>query len=564
MRWTRSLIPTLRDDPADAEAISHKLMVRAGLVRQLAAGIYVYLPLGLRVIEKVNAIIRQEMNGIGGQEIEMPVLLPAEIWQQSGRWDAIGGEMFRLKDRNGRDMCLGMTHEEVIAWIAAREIRSYRDLPQIWYQIQTKERDEARPRSGVLRTREFLMKDSYTLDPDAAALEISYHAHKDAYCRIFDRCGVTYVVVQSDPGMMGGSGSHEFMAPSAAGEDDVALCEACGYAANVELARGVPSAAPSSDAKRQEVATPDARTIAEVSAQLKIDPAATIKTLVFIGPDGPVLALVRGDHALHERKLARVLGAEARPAHPGEIEKTLGVAPGSVGPLDVRSARIIADESLREGRYVVGANREGFHVTGVKPGEDFTPEWADLQVALPGEGCPSCGKHLRIERVIEIGNIFKLGTKYSVPLGATYLDERGQQQPIVMGSYGIGPARIAAAAVEQRHDADGIVWPWAIAPFHVHLVPVSVKDAGQMAASEELYRELRAAGFDVLMDDREERAGVKFKDADLLGVPIRVTIGNALAKEGVVEVRQRATKADRRVPKAEVVGVIREMAQTIS
>jgi prolyl-tRNA synthetase len=564
MRWTRSLIPTLRDDPADAEAISHKLMVRAGLVRQLAAGIYVYLPLGLRVIEKVNAIIRQEMNGIGGQEIEMPVLLPAEIWQQSGRWDAIGGEMFRLKDRNGRDMCLGMTHEEVIAWLAAREIRSYRDLPQIWYQIQTKERDEARPRSGVLRTREFLMKDSYTLDPDAAALEISYHAHKDAYCRIFDRCGVTYVVVQSDPGMMGGSGSHEFMAPSAAGEDDVALCEACGYAANVELARGVPSAAPSSDAKRQEVATPGARTIAEVSAQLKIDPAATIKTLVFIGPDGPVLALVRGDHALHERKLARVLKAEGRPAHPEEVQKTLGVAPGSVGPLDVRGARIIADESLREGRYVVGANREGFHVTGVKPGEDFTAEWADLQVALAGEGCPSCGKALRIERVIEVGNIFKLGTKYSVALGATYLDERGQQQPIVMGSYGIGPARIAAAAVEQRHDADGIVWPWAIAPFHVHLVPVSVKDAGQMAAAEELYRDLRAAGFDVLMDDREERAGVKFKDADLLGVPIRVTVGNALAKEGVVEVRQRATKADRRVPKAEVVGVIREMAQTIS
>jgi prolyl-tRNA synthetase len=564
MRWTRSLIPTLRDDPADAEAISHKLMVRAGLVRQLAAGLYVYLPLGLRVIEKVNAIIRQEMNGIGGQEIEMPVLQPAEIWQQSGRWDAIGGEMFRLKDRNGRDMCLGMTHEEIIAWLAAREIRSYRDLPQIWYQIQTKERDEARPRSGVLRTREFLMKDSYTLDPDAAALEISYNAHKDAYCRIFDRCGITYVVVQSDPGMMGGSGSHEFMAPSAAGEDDVALCEACGYATNVELARGVPTAAPASDAPRQEVATPGARTIAEVSAQLKIDPASTIKTLVFIGPDGPVLALVRGDHALHERKLARALKAEGRPAHPEEIQKALGVAPGSVGPLDVRGARIIADESLREGRYVVGANREGFHVMGVKPGQDFACEWADLQVALPGEGCPSCGKPLRIERVIEIGNIFKLGTNYSVPLGATYLDERGQQQPIVMGSYGIGPARIAAAAVEQRHDADGIVWPWAIAPFHVHLVPVSVKDAGQMAAAEELYRELRAAGLEVLMDDREERAGVKFKDADLLGVPIRVTIGNALAKEGVVEVRQRATRTDRRVPKAEVVGVIREMAQTIS
>ncbi|MGH7317184.1 MAG: proline--tRNA ligase, partial [Candidatus Rokuibacteriota bacterium] len=320
MRWTRSLIPTLRDDPADAEAISHKLMVRGGLVRQLAAGIYVYLPLGLRVLEKVNAIIREEMNGIGGQEIEMPVLHPAEIWQQSGRWDVIGAEMFRLKDRNGRDMCLGMTHEEVIAWLAAREIRSYRDLPQIWYQIQTKERDEARPRSGVLRTREFLMKDSYTLDPDEAALEISYNAHKEAYCRIFDRCGITYVVVQSDPGMMGGSGSHEFMAPSAAGEDDVALCDGCGYAANVELARGVPTAPAPSDAGREDVATPGARTIAEVAAQLKIDAAATIKTLVFMGPDGPVLALVRGDHALHERKLARALRADARPAHPEEVK----------------------------------------------------------------------------------------------------------------------------------------------------------------------------------------------------------------------------------------------------
>ncbi|MFI5327561.1 MAG: proline--tRNA ligase, partial [Candidatus Rokuibacteriota bacterium] len=465
MRWTRSLIPTLRDDPADAEAISHKLMVRAGLVRQLAAGIYVYLPLGLRVMEKVNAIIREEMNGIGGQEIEMPVLHPAELWQQSGRWDVIGGEMFRLKDRNGRDMCLGMTHEEVIAWLAAREIRSYRDLPQIWYQIQTKERDEARPRSGVLRTREFLMKDSYTLDPDAEALEISYNAHKDAYCRIFDRCGISYVVVQSDPGMMGGSGSHEFMAPSAAGEDDVALCDACGYAANVELARGVPTPPPAGNGKKEEVATPGARTIAEVSAQLKIDPAATIKSLVFMGPDGPVLALVRGDHALHERKLARAIRADARPAHPAEVQQHLGVAPGSIGPVGVRGARIIADESLREGLYVVGANREGFHLTGVTPGQDFACEWADLQVALAGEGCPTCGKPLRIERVIEVGNIFKLGTQYSVPLGASYLDERGQQQPIVMGSYGIGPARIAAAAVEQRHDADGIVWPWAIAPF---------------------------------------------------------------------------------------------------
>jgi len=327
---------------------------------------------------------------------------------------------------------------------------------------------------------------------------------------------------------------------------------------------GVPRPPASSGPAKGEVATPHVRTITEVSALLRIDPSATIKSLVFIGPDGPVLALVRGDHVLHERKLARALKAEARPAHPDEVRQHLGVAPGSIGPVGVHGARIVADESLREGRYVVGANREGVHLTGVTPGQDFTCEWADLQVALAGEGCPSCGKPLRIVRVIEIGNIFKLGTTYSVPLGAMYLDEGGKQQPIVMGSYGIGPARIAAAAVEQRHDADGIVWPWAIAPFHVHLVPVAVKDAAQMAAAEEIYRDLRAAGFDVLMDDREERAGVKFKDADLLGIPIRVTVGNALAKEGVVELRQRSTRTDRRVPRDQVVAAVQEMAKTIS
>ena len=565
MRWTRSLIPTLREDPADAEAISHKLMVRAGLVRQLASGIYVYLPVGLRVIEKVNAIIREEMNRIGGQELTMPVLHPAEIWQQSGRWDAIGGEMFRLKDRNQRDMCLGMTHEEVVAWLAAREIRSYRDLPQIWYQIQTKERDEARPRSGVLRTREFLMKDSYTLDPDQAALDVSYNAHKEAYGKIFGRCGLRYVVVDSDPGMMGGSGSHEFMAPSAAGEDEVALCAACDYAANVELARGVPRPAslpPASlpeDGGPHEVATPGARTIAEVAAQLKIDPAGTIKSLLYMAGDTPALALVRGDHNLHERKLARALGAEPRPARPEEVRQHLGVSVGSVGPVGLKGGgvRVLADESLKTGRYVVGANRDGFHLVGVRPGKDFGCDWADLQVALPGEGCPRCGKPLQVERVIEVGNIFKLGTKYSEGLNAMYLDEAGQQKPIVMGSYGIGPARIAAAAVEQRHDADGIIWPWAIAPFHVHLIPVAVKDASQMAAAEDIERALVEAGFDVLMDDRDERAGVKFKDADLLGVPIRVTVGNAFVKEGVVEVRDRATRVDQRVAKGQVVEAAR-------
>ncbi len=563
MRWTRSLIPTLREDPADAEAISHRLMVRAGLVRQLAAGIYVYLPVGQRVLDKINAIIREEMNRIGGQEITMPVLHPAEIWQQSGRWEGIA-EMFRLKDRYQRDMCLGMTHEEVVAWLAAREIRSYRDLPQIWYQIQTKERDEARPRSGVLRTREFLMKDSYTLDPDPAALEVSYNAHKAAYCRIFDRCGVEYVVVQSDPGMMGGAGSHEFMAPSAAGEDDVALCDACGYAANVELARAVPAAPPARDWTRAEVATPGARTIAEVSAQLGVDPACTIKSLVFMADSEPLLALVRGDHVLHERKLARALRREARPARPEEVVEHLGVAPGSVGPVGARGVkRVLADESLREGSYVVGANRDGYHLTGVVPGRDFESEFADLQIALPGEGCPQCGKPLRVEQVIEIGNIFKLGTRYSVPLGATYLDEQGQQQPVVMGSYGIGPARIAAAAIEQHHDADGIAWPWAIAPFQIHVVPIATKDAAVSRAAEDLYHELQATGFDVLVDDREERAGVKFKDADLLGVPIRITVGNLFAKDGLVEIRIRRDRTEQRVPRDRVLPAVGEIVATL-
>lgn len=539
MRWSRSLIPTLKEDPADAEAVSHKLMVRAGMVRQLAAGIYVYLPLGQRVMGKILAIIREEMNAIGGQEITMPVILPAELWQQSGRWDTIGGEMFRLKDRNQRDMCLGMTHEEVIAWLAAREIRSYRDLPQIWYQIQTKERDEARPKSGVLRTREFVMKDSYSLDRDAAGLEAQYEAHRRAYCTIYDRCGVTYFVVESDPGMMGGAGSDEFMAPSQAGEDRVAICAACGYAANVELAV-VRAPIPSFPIwPLEEVATPNAKTIAEVCSFLGIEPALTIKSLVVTTDTGPVLALVRGDHQVHERKLQRVLGA-FRPAHPEEIVAATGGEAGFVGPVGLR-LRVIADETLRTGCYVAGANKPDTHLRGVVPGTHFQAEYADLREADPGDACAKCGAPLAVERVIEIGNIFRLGTKYSVPLGALYLDEQGQERPIVMGSYGIGPARIVAAAIEQNHDRDGMIWPETIAPFDVHLLVVNVKDAAMAGMAEKLYRALAVAGLDVLYDDRDERGGVKFKDADLLGLPLRVTVGSRALKDGVVEVRRRRT-----------------------
>jgi prolyl-tRNA synthetase len=555
MHWSKSLIPTLKEDPADAEAVSHKLMVRAGLVRQLAAGIYVYLPLGQRVMDKVNAIIREEINAIGGQEITMPVLHPAELWQQSGRWDAIGDEMFRLKDRYQRDLCLGMTHEEVIAWIATHEVRSYRDLPQLWYQIQTKERDEARPKSGVLRTREFVMKDSYSLDRDMAGLDVQYEAHRQAYCKIFDRCGLRYVVVESDPGMMGGAGSHEFMAQSPSGEDHVALCQACGYSANVELAVSRPPAPAFRAWKLEEVPTPDARTIAEVSALLQIEPALTIKSLVVVGKNGPILALVRGDQQLRERKLERVIGP-FRPAHRDEVREAVGVEPGFVGPVGL-TIRIIADECLRTGCYVVGANKPDAHLRGVVPGRDFQAEFADLHEANAGDACGRCGAPLAIERVIEVGNIFKLGTKYSVPLRAVYLDEQGQERPIVMGSYGIGPARIAAAAIEQNNDKNGIIWPNAIAPLQIHLLAVNVKEPKMATVAEQLYADMNGAGLEVLYDDRDERPGVKFKDADLLGLPLRVTVGSRAVKEGVVEIRRRGTGEEIAVAPGEVVARVR-------
>jgi prolyl-tRNA synthetase len=563
MRWTRSFIPTLREDPADAEAVSHRLMVRAGLVRQLTAGIYVYLPLGQRAIDKVNAIIREEMNRIGGQEITMPVLHPAELWQQSGRWYDIKDEMFRLKDRHGRDMCLGMTHEEVIAWLAAKEIRSYRELPQVWYQIQTKERDEARPRSGVLRTREFWMKDAYTLDVDDAGLDTAYERQKEAYVRIFQRSGVTFHVVESDVGMMGGAGAHEFMAPSEAGEDEIARCAACGYAANVELARSRAAAAAASTAPREEVPTPGVRTIAEVCRLLGIGPAETIKSLLYVGPSGPALALVRGDQQLHEKKLARLLGGEVRAAHPDEVRDALGAPVGSVGPVGAK-VPIVADEILRHGSYVAGANREGVHLRGVHPGRDFTARYADVHAAQAGDGCPTCDASLVVERVIEVGNIFKLGTRYSAKLGATYLDEQGQAHPIVMGSYGIGPARIVASAIEQRHDADGIVWPWSIAPAQVHVLPVNPKQPAVREMAERLYADLGAAGFEAILDDRDERPGVKFKDADLLGIPIRVTVGALLGREGKVEIRTRRDRRDVAVAPDGVIAAVRDLARSLT
>src|SRR5512135_1221090 len=415
MRYSHLFIPTLKEAPADAEAVSHKLMVRAGYVRQLAAGLYIYLPLGQRVMAKINQIIREEMNAIGGQEVTMPVLNPAEVWQQTGRWDAIGDEMFRLKDRSGRDMCLAMTHEETMTWLAAHDLRSYRELPQIWYQIQTKLRDEARPKSEVLRTREFTMKDSYSFDCDEAGLDKSYELHLEAYKKIYARCGIKFYVVQSDTGMMGGSMAHEYMAPSAAGEDDVALCDGCGYAANTELALSVPrKPAFPADGPVEEVATPERRTIEEVTRFLKVTPDLLLKSILVMADSGPVLALVRGDQTLHEKKLAKLVGPH-RPAQKDEVKQYLGVPAGFIGPMG-HKVRKIADPALRDGSYIAGANKEGFHVRHVKAGRDFEAEFADIHVAAAGDACVHCGKPLRIERVIEIGNIFKLGTKYSVPL----------------------------------------------------------------------------------------------------------------------------------------------------
>lgn len=555
MRFSQMLIPTLRETPADAESISHKLMLRAGYVRQLAAGLYIFLPLGLKTLTKINNILRQEMDAIGAQEFSMPVLHPAEIWQQTGRWDVIGDEMFRLKDRTDRDMCLGMTHEEIMTWLASREIRSYRDLPQMWYQIQTKLRDEARPKSGVLRTREFTMKDSYSFDISVETLEKSYKLHEEAYHKIFKRCGLKFYQVESDPGMMGGATAHEFMAPSPAGEDEVVLCSKCGYAANIELALSTLPKNKLENWKLEEVHTPQKRTVQEVSNFMKLSPAYFIKSILVIGDNEPVLTLVRGDQEIHEKKLAKLIGNH-RPAHKEEVKNILGVEAGFIGPKG-QKIKMIADPCLKEGLYVSGANKPEYHLKGIKAMQDFTPEWQDIHIAKAGDLCVKCGSELTVERCIEIGNIFKLGTKYSEPLKAIFLDENGQEKPIIMGSYGIGPARIAAAAIEQNNDKDGIIWPKSIAPFDVELLPLNMKDSTTAETAEKLYNDLKAQDIEVLLDDREERAGVKFKDADLIGIPVHIVLGEKNLKDGLVEIKDRKTKETIKVKVEEVVAMVK-------
>jgi prolyl-tRNA synthetase len=549
-RASQLFLPTLRDDPADAEAVSHKLLVRGGFIRQVSAGLWTYLPLGWRVHRKVEQIIREELDAFGCQEVLAPVLTPAELWEATGRITI--PELFRLKDRTGRDYVLPLTHEETMTF-HARELNSYRQLPQVWYHFQTKDRDEPRPRGGLLRVREFIMKDGYSFDRDAAGLDESFRKHSEAYARVFARCGLEAVEVAAESGIMGGSGSRDFLAPSGSGENTLVLCENGDYAADLEIAAGVPSAPdfPETLDAPESVETPGQRTIESVSEFLGVDPRATAKAMPVVAGDKVVLALVRGDDRLNEMKLLAELGGNFRPAEAEEIREAFGADGGSIGPVGVK-VEVIADETLREGQYVVGANEDDVHLRGVQAGRDFEARFADLREVRAGDACPNCGGHLRLQTAIEVGHIFKLETKFSEPLHATFLDEDGTERPLIMGSYGIGPGRVMAAAVEQSHDDQGIVWPRSIAPYDVHVVALpGVEDQAAEAASV-----LDAAGADVLLDDRDQRAGEKFADADLIGCPIRVTVGKKTADDGAADVRDRATGEERRVPLAELGSVV--------
>ena len=573
MRWSRYFIPTLREDPADAEVVSHKLLLRAGLIRQLTAGVYSFLPLGERVAQKVMRILREEMNAVGGQEFFLPALHPAEIWQESGRWSAIGDEMFRFKDRKGTDMCLGMTHEEVFTGIARNEIRSYKQLPQVWYQIQIKFRDEARPKSGLMRLRTFIMKDAYTFDVDRAGLDKSFLDQREAYKKIFTRCGIEFLIVEASSGSMGGSESNEFMARTPAGEDLIVSCPNCGYAANLEKAtsRLAEISDESGPDAPEEFPTPGVRTIEDlITFPGGAEASRQIKSLVFFatieGEPRPVLVLLRGDHQLHETKLADSLRATAvRTAHPEEIRGLLGASAGSLGGVGAktkaRDLRIVADSALRNrSNMTTGANKDDHHFRGVDIARDIqVDEWFELRTVESGEGCPKCETGmLEVFKGMEIGHIFKLGTKYSESMGAMVLTQDGKQVPIVMGSYGIGVERIISATVEQQHDADGIIWPGSLAPFDVVVTITNMKQDEVRAAGENLYEELERAGLEVLLDDRDERAGVKFKDADLIGIPYRVTIGKKVA-EGLVELFNRRTKESKDVKISDVVSHLRSL-----
>ncbi len=549
MKWSQTLIPTLREAPADAEIVSHKLLLRAGLIRKLAGGVYTFLPLGLRSLRKVEQIVREEMDRAGAVEVLMPLLQPAEIWEQSGRAETAKDVLFKVKDGSGRQWFLSPTAEEVITTLAANEINSYRQLPKNFYQIGQKFRDEIRPRFGLMRAKEFIMKDAYSFDPTDEGAMASYHKMYDAYKRIFDRCGVQNFPVEADTGVIGGNYSHEFMVPADTGENDVVFCEACGYAANIEKATsGIPqTAARELGAAVEKFATPGVVTIEALTKEPHKVPAnRQIKTLVYLADSKPVLVLIRGDDQLNETKfMARTGAVAARPATPEECFATLGAKPGSLGAVVNIPAgvRILADERLRGANdMTTGANEDGFHFRNVSIERDIkVTEWFDLRTVTAGEPCAKCGKALKIRRAIEVGHVFKLGTKYSEKLGANYLDEAGARKPGVMGCYGIGITRTLQAVIEQCNDKDGIIWPLSVAPYRVCITPLSVApDNACWQLAEKLYAELTALGVDVILDDRDERPGVKFKDADLVGFPIRVSIGEKALAKGEVEIKPRA------------------------
>jgi prolyl-tRNA synthetase len=569
-RWSELFIPTLREAPADAEVASHKFLVRAGYIRQLGAGIYSYLFPGVRSFNKIVAIVREEMDKIG-QEFLLPVLHPRELWEASGRWTLMGDNLFRLKDRKGADLALGMTEEEVMTSIALKDLRSYKQLPQIWYQIAPKFRDEPRPRSGLLRVRQFMMKDSYSFDIDAAGLEVSYRKHYDAYCRIFDRCGLKYMVVEADSGAMGGKESHEFMVRSPAGEDQIVSCDACGYAANMEKATSklwpMEDLKAEGDGKPLLVHTPGKKTIDEVAAFLGTSTNNKIKTLAFMA-DGTdqagkkksraVVVLMRGNDQLNEAKLNATIATATRPMEETEIEALFNSPAGYLGPMGIEWAKdlkkdgdrpvLLVDKAL-EGRtnLIAGANKKDYHLKNLTPGKDFHPTaYADLRAVTAGEACPNCGKPLRIDTAVEVGHIFKLGYRYSESMGLRVLDQNGKEVMPIMGCYGIGIERILTAAVEQSNDENGFWLPPAIAPFQVVVSPVNMKDHAVKTAAEDIAKRLGSAGFDVVLDDRDERPGVKFKDADLVGIPFRVTVGKKVT-EGTVEVVLRSTREVRDV-----------------
>jgi prolyl-tRNA synthetase len=570
-RWSELFIPTLREAPADAEVASHKFLVRAGYIRQLAAGIYSYLFLGNRSFNKIMGIVREEMNKIG-QEFYLPVLHPRELWEASGRWELMGENLFRLKDRKGADLCLGMTEEEVMTSIALKELRSYKQLPQIWYQIAPKFRDEPRPKSGLLRVRQFMMKDSYSFDIDAAGLDVSYKKHYEAYRRIFDRCGLKYMVVEADSGAMGGKESHEFMVRTPAGEDQIVSCDGCDYAANVEKATSrlglVDDLTADGDGAPLEVHTPGQKTIEEVARFLGVSPKNKIKTLALMAEEKDeksgkvklrgIVVLMRGDHQLNEAKLNAAVGVATRPMDEAEIKALFKSPAGYLGPVGIEWAKdikkdaslpvLLVDTALEgRGNLIAGANKEDYHLKNLTPGKDFHPtRYVDLRRVTAGEACPNCGNALRIDTAVEIGHIFKLGYRYTDAMGARVLDKNGKEVMPIMGSYGIGIERILTAAVEQSNDENGFWLPPSIAPFQIVVTPVNVKEESLLNASIDIAKQLEAAGFDVILDDRNERPGVKFKDADLVGIPFRITVGNKVT-EGTVEVVLRSTREVRDV-----------------